>query len=280
MVDVDPSNAEQYRAWEGDEGTYWAGHAEHFDRAVARYHQRFLDAADIGRTERVLDIGCGTGQTTRDAARLAAAGSALGVDLSALMLDYARRRAADQGLTNVRFEQADAQVHAFERAAFDVAISRTGAMFFGDLVAAFTNIGRAVRPGGRLALMTWQSVADNEWVRELRGALAAGREVPTPPPGAPGPFALSDRTRIRDVLERSGFARVEIDALSAGMWFGADVDHAQQFVSGLLGWALDGLDERGRSQALDGLRHSVAAHEGPDGVIYDSAAWIVRATRR
>ena len=94
----------------------------------------------------MLDVGCGTGQTTRDAARAASAGSALGVDLSSRMLDYARHRAAEEGVTNVTFAQADAQIHPFEPGAYDVAISRTAAMFFGDHVAAFRNIGRALRP--------------------------------------------------------------------------------------------------------------------------------------
>src|SRR5215207_4897821 len=105
---VDASNAGQLRAWDGDEGAYWAAHADYFDRGLARHHQRLMAAAAIGAAERVLDVGCGTGQTTRDAARVARVGSALGVDLSAAMLAVARRRATEEGVTNIRFEQADA----------------------------------------------------------------------------------------------------------------------------------------------------------------------------
>src|SRR5688500_9952931 len=146
-LQVHSSNADQLRAWDGDEGAYWAEHAEYFDRSVAAYHERLLAAANITASDRVLDIGCGTGQTTRDAARTAAEGSAVGVDLSAQMLEVARRRAEEEGVTNASFEQVDAQVHAFSRESFDVAISRTGAMFFGDLIAAFANIGHALVPG-------------------------------------------------------------------------------------------------------------------------------------
>ena len=145
---TDPSNADQLHAWDGDEGAFWTANADRFDRAVAAYQGEFLAAADIAETDHVLDIGCGTGQTTRDAARAASSGSALGVDLSSQMIALARRLAAAAGIRNARFEQADAQVHPFEPAAFDVAISRTGAMFFGDAIAAFTNIGRALRPAG------------------------------------------------------------------------------------------------------------------------------------
>ena len=164
---VDPTNAEQARAWDGGEGVYWAENAERFDMSVASYHERFMAAAEIGRTERVLDIGCGTGQTTRDAARAAPDGTALGVDLSGPMIALARRLAAEQGVTNALFEQTDAQIHPFPEQSFDVAISRTGTMFFGDQVAAFANIARAIRPGGRLSVLVWQGPEPNEWIREL-----------------------------------------------------------------------------------------------------------------
>ena len=102
-VPVDPSNVEQLCAWDGGEGAYWAANADYYDRAVAEHHGRLLAAAAIGATDRVLDIGCGTGQTTRDVARAATAGSALGVDLSSAMIEYATIRARRDGLTNVRF---------------------------------------------------------------------------------------------------------------------------------------------------------------------------------
>jgi SAM-dependent methyltransferase len=278
-VHVHASNTEQLRAWDGEEGAYWAAHAEYFDRGVAGYHTRFMQAAAIGDAERVLDIGCGTGETTRDAARAASAGLALGIDLSAAMIDYARRRAAAEGIVNAQFEQADAQIQPFTSAAFDIAISRTGAMFFGDPVAAFTNIARAVRPGGRLVLLTWQALAQNEWIREFSGALAAGRDLPVPPPDAPGPFSLSDPDRIRRILADTGFVDIDVEGTTAGMRFGADADDAHQFVLGLLGWMLEGLDDTTRAQAVDALHATTAAHETRDGVIYDSAAWTVRATR-
>ena len=230
-------------------------------------------------SDRVLDIGCGTGQTTRDAARAATGGSAVGVDLSARMLDYARRRAAEEGVTNASFEQVDAQIHPFPPESFDVAISRTGAMFFGDLTAAFTNIGRALVPGGRLVLVAWQPLPANEWIREISGALAAGRDLPAPPPDAPGPFSLSDPDRVRSILTAAGFTGIELEGTTAGMWFGADADDAHRFVLGLMGWMLHGLDDTGHARAMDGLRATMAAHETSDGVVFGSAAWTISATR-
>ena len=279
-IAVDPLNTRQLDAWDGDEGRYWATHADYFDRAMTGYHRRLLSAAAIGRTDRTLDIGCGAGRATCDAAHEATAGSALGVDLSSQMIDVARRRAADEGLTNALFEQADAQIHPFDAEHFDVVISRTGAMFFGDPVAAFSNIHRAVRPGGRLVLLTWQPLANNEWMGELMAALSAGRELPAPPPDAPGPFSLAEPERVRSVLETAGFADIAINGVFAEMWFGSDVDDAFEFVRGLLGWMLDGLDTTGRTRALDALRRTLAAHATGDGVTYHSAAWIIEASRR
>jgi SAM-dependent methyltransferase len=278
-VPVHPSNTEQLRAWDGDEGAYWAANAEYFERSMTAYDGSFHAAAAISNTDRVLDIGCGTGKSTRDAARKAASGSVLGVDLSSRMIEYARRRAAAEGIDNVEFEQADAQIHPFEAGAFDVAISQTGAMFFGDLTAAFINIGRALRPAGRLVLLAWQPAGRNEWIRELTGALAAGRDLPAPPADAPGPFSLADSDRVRTILGAAGFTEIEHRSATADMWFGNDADDAYRFVLGLLGWMLERLDDAGRARALDGLRSTAAAHETDHGVIYESAAWIIRATR-
>jgi SAM-dependent methyltransferase len=278
-IRVDPSNSWQLDAWDGDEGRFWAAHADYFDRAIPDYHRDLLSAAAIRPTDQILDVGCGTGQATRDAARSAPAGAALGVDLSSQMLDVARLRAADEGLTNVRFEQADAQIHAFDDESFDRVLSRTGAMFFGDPAAAFANLHRALRPGGRLVLLTWQSLAENEWLGEFMAALSAGREMPAPPPGAPGPFSLADPDRVRTVLGAAGFADIAIDGLSAAMWFGTDADDAFQFVLGLLGWMLEGVDATGRAQAVDALHQTLTDHATGDGVVYDSAAWIIEATR-
>ena len=279
-IPVDTANIGQLQAWDGDEGAYWAANADYFDRSVTEHHRRLLEAAAIAGGDRVLDIGCGTGQTTRDAARQAPDGSALGVDLSAQMLDVARRRAAGEGLTNVSFIQADAQIHAFDAAAFDVAISRTSAMFFADRAAAFTNIAGTLVPGGRLALVTWQGLAGNEWLREISGALAAGRALPTPPADAPGPFSLSDPTVVRDILTTAGFDDISVDGSEAPMWFGADAADAHQFVLGLMGWMLQGLDDEGRERALDGLAATMSSHATEAGVLFESAAWVITARRR
>jgi SAM-dependent methyltransferase len=278
-VRVDPSNVEQLAAWDGDQGAYWAARADRIDEGVAGYHDRFLAAAMIDATANVLDIGCGSGQATRDAARRATAGSALGVDLSSRMVELARGLAESQHVANATFQQADAQVHPFADQHFDIAISRHGAMFFGDAPAAFNNIARAVRPGGRLVLLSWQPLQRNEFISAFRTALAAGRELPTPQPGAPGPFSLSDPDQVRGLLTAAGFADVRLQGLSEPMYFGRDADDAFHFISRQHAGMVNGLDADTRAHALDVLRASIADHQTDRGVLYDSAAWLIEARR-
>jgi SAM-dependent methyltransferase len=276
---ADPSNAGQVNAWDGDEGAFWTTRAQRFDETLANCQRPFLAAAAVRPGDRILDVGCGTGQTTRDIARIAVDGSALGVDLSSQMTTLARDTALAEGLENVDFLYADAQIHPFESAAFDVVISRMGSMFFGDPVAAFSNLHRALRPGGRLVLLTWQSLADNEWLTEFRAALAVGRELPTPPPGAPSPFSLADPDRARTILGAAGFVDVSFQGLHEPMSFGPDPDDAFDFVAELTGWMRDGLDETDRAAALGALRATIEGHSGDGGVAYDSSTWIIQARK-
>lgn len=274
---VDPTNAEQLRAWDGDGGAIWAAHARRFDEGVAAYHGPLLETAAIGATDKVLDVGCGTGQVTRAAARHAAGGSALGVDLSSSMLELARCLAEREQLANATFLQADAQTQPFGPGSFDVAVSRHGSMFFGDPVAAFANIARALRPGGRLVLLTWQPLDRQDWLKAFRSILAAGRDLPAPPSLSPSPMALSDPDRVRQLLAAAGFADVRLRGLAEPMYYGEDADDAFRFVSAQQAGMVRDLDEETRTRALDALRANLAEHETGRGVLYDSATWLVQA---
>ena len=191
------ANVEMARPWDGDEGARWAQHAERYEATGHRQWRGLVETGLIGAADAVLDVGCGTGRSTRDAARLASSGWALGVDRSARMLERARELAAAEGVTNVQFLQADAQVHSFEAAAFDVAMSTFGTMFFAHPVDAFANVARALRAGGGLGMLVWRELGRN--VTVVRAALAMGRQLPAPPPGAPGPFQLADSDYVRRI---------------------------------------------------------------------------------
>lgn len=260
---VHPSNVDQLRAWNGDDGDFWAARADRIDEGVAGYHDRLLDAARIEPTSHVLDIGCGAGLTTRDAARRATEGTALGVDLSSAMIELARRTADRDHVPNARFLHADAQIHPFPERHFDVALSRHGAMFFGDPHAAFANIARALRPGARLALLSWQPFERNAWLTAFRTALAAGRDLPAPPTT---PGSLHDPDQVRPLLTSAGFTDVRVHGLTEPMYFGRDVDDACRFVTGQFSRLLAGLDPEARDRAVADLRT-------------DLAVWLIEAHR-
>jgi SAM-dependent methyltransferase len=276
------ANVEMAAVWDGPEGDEWTDDAERYEASCRRHWQHFVGAGLIHATDDALDIGCGTGEPTRDAARIATDGTVLGVDLSGRMIERARQVSAAEGLTNVRFEQADAQVHPFAEDSIDVAFSSFGAMFFNDAEAAFTNIGRAVRPGGRLGVLTWRELARNEWIQIFRRTLDAGRALPEPPVGAPGPFGLADPDQVRHVLDTAGFDSVVFEPVDEPIEFGADADDAWGFVRivGLVKGLTQDLDEDAKAKALDDLRAEVVAHDTGHGVLFGTSAWLITARRR
>jgi SAM-dependent methyltransferase len=280
-ADVNIANAEQAAAWNGEEGERWVEDADRYDRASWRTWQRFLDAGLLSPGDVVLDVGCGTGKATRDAARITAPGAVTGIDLSAPMLELARERSQADGLDNVAYLQGDAQVHPFEDGQFDVAMSSFGAMFFGDPVAAFTNIGRGVRSGGRLVLLAWRELVRNEWLMAFREALAAGRELPMPPPDAPTPFALADPERVQGILGAAGFEDVGFESLDEPIELGSNPDEAFAFAQrmGIVRGLTHDLSDDDRARALDELRSTLTAHASLEGVLLGTSAWLITARR-
>ncbi len=273
------ANTEMAAAWDGAEGEHWAASADHYEGAGGRLWAKFLAEVSVRPRDEVLDVGCGTGPSTRSVARLASKGRVVGIDLSSPMLAHARDAAQREGIGNIEFVQGDAQVHPFPAGAFDLAISSHGAMFFIDPVAAFANIRTALRPAGRLALTSWRPLHENEWLVGIRTALAAGRELPEPPPGLPGPFGLADADHIRRVLGEAGFLDVRVEPVDEPMVFGRDADDAYAFMCsmGIVRGLSHDLDDENRAQSLSNLRAMIEQHETPDGVLFNSAAWLITA---
>jgi len=274
-------NLDQAAAWDGPSGEAWVAREEVQNRALRAHTERLLTAAAVRPGDHVLDVGCGTGETTRACARLAVDGDVLGVDLSTVMLARARAAAAAEALTNVEFQRADAQVHPFAPGRADLVISRFGVMFFADPGAAFTNIGRGMADHGRLVVVVWQDFARNEWMRVPWDALAMGRPLPTPPAGAAGPFGLADPEHVRSVLEAAGFRRVGFEDVAVPYDYGPDADAAAAFAReiGVMRPLLADLDDDATARALDALRDAMARRETRDGVLLDSRVWIVTAFR-
>ena len=212
---------------------------------------------------------------------MAQAGSALGVDISVPAIERARELAEAQGVRNVTFEQADAQVHRFPRERFDLVISRFGTMFFAEPVAAFTNIGRALRPDGRLVMMVWQASDRNEWDMAIRRSLTGPEGSAAVASAGPDPFSLADPPAVTGILEAAGFADVTFADVREPMYFGPDVATALDWIRGFASTTetLNRLDPAAAARALGRLRTMLAAHSGDKGVRFDSRAWIVTARR-
>jgi SAM-dependent methyltransferase len=277
---TDRPNAAMADNWNGVGGSHWVTHEARHDRALAAYGEDVLGAAAIADTDRVLDVGCGTGALTRAAARQATRGTALGVDIGRPLVEAARARTASEGPANATFEQADAQVHPFAPGGLDVAMSRFGVMFFDDAEAAFRNVRRALVDGGRLVFVCWQALAANDWMLVPAGALAEHVGLPdVGGPDAPGPFSLADPERVQAVLGAGGFSSVTLDEVAHPMWLGTDVDDALGYMSNqsLARTLFEGKPPEVVDRALAALRTVLAEVAGPEGVVLAGRAWLVTA---
>jgi len=275
------ANVEMARAWDGPDGDDWTDGADRYEAAGRWIWARFEQDVSVSPADDVLDVGCGTGKSTRSTARRAPEGSVLGVDLSSRMLAHARARAVAEGITNVTFRQADAQVEPFEPASRDLVISSYGAMFFVDPTAAFANFGAALRTGGRLAVLTWRRFEENDWLTTIRRIAAQGRDLPNPPAGMPGPFGLADRDETAAMLSAAGYREIEIALRDEPVFLGADADVAWEFVRamGIVTGLTAELDDAARDEVYAQLRAMVDDHAGADGVAMGAASWLLTATR-
>jgi SAM-dependent methyltransferase len=204
---MDPvANAEQIRIWNEINAPRWIGFREPLTRALQPFGRAAIDVLGPRRGELALDVGCGFGETTVELASLC--GEAVGVDVTEPVLAIARKEAPP----GVRYLCADAQTHVFEER-FDLVYSRFGIMFFDDFAAAFANLRRAMKPGGRFAAVVWGPRGENEWVVLPMRILSRHLPLPAPTTG-PGPFALGDPAALSRLFSGAGFAQVSVSPLA------------------------------------------------------------------
>ncbi|MBI5514622.1 MAG: class I SAM-dependent methyltransferase [Deltaproteobacteria bacterium] len=284
-MDSPPPNAEQRKNWNEQSGPRWVALQPRLDRQLAPFGLGALDALGDLRRARALDVGCGCGDTTLELARrVGPEGSAVGVDLSAVMIDRARERAAEEGLGNASFLVRDAQAEALPGPPFGAVTSRFGVMFFDSPAAAFGALCRASEPGARLSFVCWQPFTECPWVTVPFGAaLPLLPEFKPAPPGAPGPFAFGDPSVVRAVLQASGWAEVGVKAFQAPMVIGGggDLEEATEFLLkvGPTAGALRDLSEDTLAAVRAAVRESLRPYEGPEGVSLGGSAWVVTARR-
>lgn len=275
---TEPANADQIAYWNAQAGETWAAQQDKLDRQLEPLGEAAIEALLPRRGERLIDIGCGAGQTTLALAeRVGQTGAVLGVDISVPLLQVAGRRA--HGVPQVTFQEADAQTHAFEQGAADGVFSRFGVMFFADPTAAFANIRTGLKPGGRLAFVCWRPLAFNDWMRvPVAAALAHVPAPPPPDPLAPGPFAFADPERVRTILAGAGFRGVDVapyDTFVGGHPLEDAVSLSLKV--GPLGMLIRENPDK-REAVVGAVREALAPHEGIDGVMLPAAVWIVTAT--
>jgi SAM-dependent methyltransferase len=271
-----PEPITQTEYWNGDVGARWAAMQAELDRVFTPLTAALLDGAGLRPGERVLDIGCGCGETALlAAAHTGPCGAVTAVDVSRPMLERARARPA--GGSPIAWIEADAQTHPFAPE-HDVALSRFGVMFFEESRTAFANVRRALRPGGRLVVLCWRALAENAWVHVPRDAVLTVLPEPAPsPPGGPGPFRFADGEALVDLLGQAGFTGAAVAPIDHPVAIGADAEAAARFaatVGPIAGLLREIEDPALRERALAAMRQAMPA-ERP--VRLGAACWLATA---
>ncbi len=285
MVSVAQSNAEAAEAWSGSLFETFVRFRELATRGLGAHGEAAMGAHPPGEGDRVIDLGCGFGDTTRRLATLVGpGGSALGVDVSEPFVEVARRDAEEAGSENVRFAVADVQVADLGET-FDYAFSRMGIMFFANPVHALRNVRESLAPGGRLCAVVWRRKLDNIWVSRAEevvdGFLDHPEETDEPTCG-PGPFSMAGADTVSDQLKFAGFEEITLQRCDIPIKIGNDLDQAVEFnmALGPAGEVLrlweDRIDEI-RPKIAAELREALAEFDGPDGVVAPASTWIIGA---
>jgi SAM-dependent methyltransferase len=272
---------EQAKRWNGPAAQAWIDAQDVVDRLFKPLETLLVDAVSDRAPRTVLDVGCGAGGTTLAVARfLGTAGSCTGIDISEPMVAAARMRAAQEG-TPASFVLANAQVHAFEPAGYDMMISRFGVMFFNDPVAAFTNLRRGTRDEGELRFIVWRSPEDNPFMTTAeRAAAPLLPNLPPRRPDAPGQFAFADAERVRATLRASGWADIELRPIDAPCTLPESelVRYVSRF--GPVGLALQDADDDTRRRVIDTVRPAFESYVHGSDVRFTAACWMMCARLR
>ncbi len=272
------SDNEQAALWNGLGGRAWVDAQELLDQVFRTFEDRLVDEVAAGSASQVLDVGCGTGRTTLAVARfLGARGQCVGIDVSEPMITAARAR-AEREAPLARFIRADAQTYAFEPASFDMMISRFGVMFFDDFVRAFVNLRTAATNNAGLRFVAWRSAAENPFMTTAeRAAARLLPSIPARQPDAPGQFAFADSHRVYHILEQSGWAGIDIEAIDVSCTFPEKelVGYFTRF--GPVGRLLPEMDEQTRTRLIDTVRPAFDPYVHGAEVRFTAACWMIRA---
>ncbi|HEY6781578.1 MAG TPA: class I SAM-dependent methyltransferase [Thermoleophilaceae bacterium] len=286
METIASANEEAIEAWNGVLFDRFVAYRDVVTNGLGAHGEEGLKWSPPRAGERVLDIGCGFGDTTQQLGQLVGPeGEALGVDVAERFIETARAEAAEAGTTNVRFVVADVQVAELERG-FDYAFSRMGVMFFANPVAALRNVRRSLVPGGRLCAVVWRRKSENEWMSRAEEVVARfdlAEEAPEEPTCGPGPFSMGDADVTSQQLLSAGFEEVALRRCDLPIKAGDDVASAVQFALAL-GPAGEAIRKAGpaaeriRPEIEAALAETLSEFARPDGAVWAPAStWIVTA---
>lgn len=280
------ANAEAIQAWDGPLFDRFLRFRHIVTTGLGAHGEEALRLEPPQPGQRVLDVGCGFGDTTQTIAQLVGGdGEAFGVDAAPRFIEMAQREAAEAGIANARFAVVDVETVTFEDR-FDVAFSRFGTMFFANPVAALRNVREALVPGGRLAMVVWRRRIDNDWLYRaqtiVEGIVERPEEYDEPTCG-PGPFSMADADTTSEILQIAGFTDISLRRCDIPILIGRDVDEAIDLVMSLgpAGEILRLAGDRAahlHGQINEALRAGLAEFEGPDGLYAPASTWIVTAT--
>jgi ubiquinone/menaquinone biosynthesis C-methylase UbiE len=279
-------NEEAVRACDGPLFDRFVRFREIVTTGLGAHGEAALDLAPPATGERVLDIGCGFGDTTQRIAGLVGAdGEVVGVDAARQFIEVARREAEEAGVRNASFDVADVQV-ADLGGQYDVSFSRFGTMFFANPVVALRNVRGALVPGGRLVMVVWRRREDNDWLFRaqtiVEGIVERPEEYDEPTCG-PGPFSMANADTITDILLHAGYADIALRRCDLPIAIGTDVEEAMDLVMALgpAGEILRLAGDRAahlHDDVRTALRAGLGEFEGPDGLRAGASTWIVSAS--
>lgn len=279
------TNAEAIEAWDGPLYDRFVRFRDVVTTGLAVHGEEALRLHPPRPGARVLDVGCGFGDTTqRIAALVGPDGEAVGVDAAPNFVDAARREAAEAGVANARFEVADVQLDALG-GPYDLAFSRFGTMFFANPVVALRNVRGALVPGGRLVMAVWRRREDNEWLYRaqtiVEGIVERPEEYDEPTCG-PGPFSMADADTTSDVLIHAGFTDIDLHRCDRPIALGRDVDEAIELTMALgpAGEILRLAGDRAahlHDRVRAALREGMEEFAGAGGLRAGASTWIVSA---
>jgi SAM-dependent methyltransferase len=278
MQVTNPPNAEQVKHWSGVGADGWIELKAVIDKSFVPFTDLLLADCSSGSVSRVLDIGCGTGDTTLAAARrLGPKAECLGIDISEPMIEVARAQAEKAGLS-ARFLCADAQTHSFAPAVFDWVVSRFGVLFFDDPVRAFTNLRRAARDSAQLRFVAWRSPAENPFMTTAERAVAPLLPpVPPRPPDAPGQFSFASRERVSGILERSGWTDIQTRPIDVECAM-PETELVRYFTKlGPLSRVLPEMEAGLRGRVIETVRAAFTSFVHGGEVRFVAACWMVSA---